>query len=97
MKPSIVRDEKRTSIRQAVLQFRTTNPRVFGSVLNGTDYDDSDLDVLVDALPSPAFAGMDKDAFFAEVRTQQAVMLNILIVGEAATPLLRDHPDVLTE
>lgn len=28
-----------------------TNLRVFGSVLHGTDKDDSDLDLLVDALP----------------------------------------------
>jgi predicted nucleotidyltransferase len=27
------------------------NPRVFGSVLEGTDQDGSDLDLLVDALP----------------------------------------------
>jgi len=28
-----------------------TNPRVFGSVLRGEDREDSDLDILVDALP----------------------------------------------
>lgn len=32
-------------------RFNTTNPRVFGSVLQGIDNDDSDLDLLVDALP----------------------------------------------
>jgi len=34
-----------------VRKFRSTNPRVFGSVLHGTDHDGSDLDLLVDTLP----------------------------------------------
>lgn len=38
-------------MREAASRFRTTNPRVFGSVLHGTDHDGSDLDLLVDALP----------------------------------------------
>jgi site-specific recombinase XerD len=33
--------------------------------------------------------GMDKDDFLADKRTQQAVILNIVIIGEAATKLLR--------
>ena len=32
-------------------RFRATNPRVFGSVVHGTDRDGCDLDLLVDALP----------------------------------------------
>ena len=38
-------------MREAVGRFRTANPRVFGSVLHGTDQDGSDIDLLVDALP----------------------------------------------
>ncbi len=45
--------------------------------------------------------GMDKKAFLDDKRTQQAVILNIVILGEAATKLLKDyepfldqHPDV---
>lgn len=33
------------------MRYRTTNPRVFGSVLHGTDIEGSDIDLLVDALP----------------------------------------------
>ena len=51
MRPSIVLDMKRSAVREAVGRFRTTNPRVFGSVLHGTDRDGSDIDLLVDALP----------------------------------------------
>lgn len=45
--------------------------------------------------------GLNKEDFLADKRTQQAVILNIIIVGEAATKLLQHygeflekHPDV---
>jgi predicted nucleotidyltransferase len=51
MKPSLALEPKRNAVREAVLRYRTANPRVFGSVLHGDDKDGSDLDLLVDALP----------------------------------------------
>ncbi len=51
MRPSLVLDLKRNAIRETASRFRVVNPRVFGSVLHGTDKDGSDLDLLVDALP----------------------------------------------
>ncbi|ALS59473.1 nucleotidyltransferase family protein [Pandoraea norimbergensis] len=51
MRPSMVLQLKRAAVREAVERYHTVNPRVFGSVLRGTDRDDSDLDLLVDALP----------------------------------------------
>ena len=51
MRPSVVLDMKRSAVREVVGHFRTANPRVFGSVLHGTDHDGSDIDLLVDALP----------------------------------------------
>ena len=44
-------DLNRPLIRETVSRFRETNPRVFGSVLHGSDKDGSDLDSLVDVLP----------------------------------------------
>lgn len=45
--------------------------------------------------------GLSKEDFMADKRTQQAVILNLVIIGEAATKLLKDyskfldlHPDV---
>jgi uncharacterized protein with HEPN domain len=35
--------------------------------------------------------GKDKQAFLADRRTQQAVILNLIVVGEAATRLLQVH------
>ncbi|WOP15662.1 nucleotidyltransferase family protein [Ottowia sp. SB7-C50] len=51
MRPSIVLDAKRSAVREATSRHRAANPRVFGSVLHGTDRDGSDIDLLVDALP----------------------------------------------
>ncbi len=51
MRPSLALDLKRSAVREAASRFRTENPRIFGSVLHGTDRDGSDLDLLVDALP----------------------------------------------
>ncbi len=51
MRPSVLLDLKRIAVREATGRFRSANPRVFGSVLYGTDEEGSDLDLLVDALP----------------------------------------------
>jgi uncharacterized protein with HEPN domain len=37
--------------------------------------------------------GMDLAAFIADLRTQQAVLMNIVILGEAAGKVLAEHPD----
>ena len=41
--------------------------------------------------------GMDKDDFLADRRTQQAVVMNLVIIGEAATRCLRDHDAFLEQ
>jgi len=51
MKPSEALERHRDAIRAVVARYRVTNPRVFGSALHGDDREDSDLDILVDALP----------------------------------------------
>lgn len=48
MRPSVALSLHRDAIRNAVQRHRVSNPRVFGSVLHGTDTEDSDLDLLVD-------------------------------------------------
>lgn len=42
---------KCTVVREIAARFREVSPRVFGSVLHGTDQDGNDLDLLVDTLP----------------------------------------------
>ncbi|WP_312808498.1 nucleotidyltransferase family protein [Agrobacterium cavarae] len=51
MRPSDVLEQNREAIREATKRFNAANPRVFGSVARGEDRPDSDLDILVDALP----------------------------------------------
>ena len=51
MRPSLAFETHRRATREIVKKYPTVNPRVFGSVLHGTDHEESDLDVLVDALP----------------------------------------------
>jgi len=38
-------------------------------------------------------AGMSKDAFLADKRTQQAVILSLIVVGEAATKVAQEFGD----
>jgi predicted nucleotidyltransferase len=49
MKPSEALAAHRAELRELVGRYGLTRPRVFGSVLTGTDTDQSDLDLLVDA------------------------------------------------
>lgn len=51
MRPSEVLELKREAIREATKRFNAANPRVFGSVARGEDGPESDIDILVDALP----------------------------------------------
>ena len=51
MKPSLALSMKRNAVCETIRRFRVANPRIFGSVLHGTDHEGSDLDLLVDALP----------------------------------------------
>ena len=48
MRPSEALAAHRAELRQLVSRHNLTHPRVFGSVLTGTDTDDSDLDLLVE-------------------------------------------------
>ena len=51
MRPSVVLESNRVAVRETVSRFPAANPRIFGSILHGTDQDGSDIDLLVDALP----------------------------------------------
>jgi predicted nucleotidyltransferase len=51
MRPSEALRTHRAEISRLVLAHQAVNPRVFGSVVHGDDGDDSDLDLLIDALP----------------------------------------------
>ncbi len=76
MRPSVVLEMKRMAVREAVGRFRTANPRVFGSVLHGTDQEDSDLDLLVDALPGATL--FDLGGLQAELESLLGIQVDLL-------------------
>lgn len=76
MRPSLVLDLQRIAVRDAASRFRTANPRVFGSVLHGTDEDGSDLDLLVDALPGATL--FDLGGLQVELETLLGVHVDVL-------------------
>ena len=51
MRPSEIFEQNRELIRDLTARRRATNPRIFGSVLHGTDKEGSDIDIVVDILP----------------------------------------------
>ena len=80
MRPSVLLKMKRNAVRETVSRFRTTNPRVFGSVLHGTDRDGSDIDILVDALPGATL--LDLGDLEAELKSLLGVHVDLLTPGD---------------
>jgi predicted nucleotidyltransferase len=76
MLPFVVLDMKRSAVREAASRFRAATPRVFGSVLHGTDRDGSDLDLLVDALPGATL--FDLGGLQDELETLLGVRVDLL-------------------
>lgn len=65
MKPSEALTAHRDELRQLVSRYGLSRPRIFGSVVNGTDTDESDLDLLVEPGQSTSLltlAGLKTDA-----------------------------------
>ena len=52
------------------------------------------LQMVTAAADALAFTeGMAEDDFLTDLRTQRAVVMSLMIVGEAASRILSDHPD----
>lgn len=66
MRPSVALNLQRPAIREMAGRYHTANPRVFGSVLHGTDDEGSDLDLLVDALPGATLFDLGEFQFELE-------------------------------
>ena len=80
MKPSDALRHREQSIRDVVARFRVRNPRVFGSVLHGTDKDGSDLDLLVD--PQPGTTLFDLGGLQAELEDMLGVRVDVVTPGD---------------
>ncbi len=80
MKPSEIFEKNRAFIREVVARRKATNPRIFGSVLHGTDTEGSDIDILVDALPGATL--IDLGGLQAELEDGLGVPVQIVLPTE---------------
>jgi predicted nucleotidyltransferase len=80
MRPSLALELKRVAVREAASRFPVANPRIFGSVLHGTDLDGSDLDLLVDALPGATL--LDLGDLQDELKSLLGVHVDLLTPGD---------------
>jgi len=80
MKPSSALYAKRADVIALALRHRAVNPRVFGSVLHGTDRDGSDLDLLVDCQPGVTL--FDLGALQVELEEILGVPVDLLTPGD---------------
>ena len=80
VKPSIALVDHREAVREAAHRLRASNPRVFGSVLHGSDTDDSDLDLLVD--PHPGATLFDLGGLQIELEELLGVPVDLLTPGD---------------
>lgn len=92
MKPSDALRANREAVRKIVRVFKTTNPRIFGSVLRGDDCDGSDLDLLVDPLPGVTL--FDLGGLQVELEEMLGVPVDLITPGDLP-PKFRD--EVLSE
>ena len=79
MKPSELLELHREEIRAIVLRNHGQNPRVFGSVLAGTDTEESDLDILIEPLPSMSL--FDIGAIRYELKELLKIEVDVLTPG----------------
>jgi len=92
MKPSDALRYREETIREAVARFHVRNPRVFGSVLRGTDEDGSDLDLLVD--PQPGTTLFDLGGLQVELEGILGVRVDVVTPGDLPT---RIRAEVIAE
>ena len=76
MRPSEALQTHRHAIRRIVEAHHASNPRVFGSVLDGSDATGSDLDILID--PTPETTMFDIGAMRHELKMLLGVSVDIL-------------------
>jgi len=76
MRPSQIFSQQRCLVREAASRHHLVNPRFFGSVLERTDQEGSDLDLLVDAPPGTTM--FDLGALQAELETLLGIRVDVL-------------------
>ncbi len=85
MKPSIALEQHREAIRNLAAQHNTCNPRIFGSTVEGSDTNHSDLDLLVDPLPGVTL--FDLGSLQVELEELTGIPVDLLTPGDLPTKL----------
>jgi uncharacterized protein len=88
MRPSQALESNRAAIRDIAAKHRVHGVRVFGSVLLGTDTDDSDLDLLVEPTEQTTLLDIGKIQF--ELSELLGIDVDVLTPG-ALPEILRDR------
>jgi predicted nucleotidyltransferase len=76
MRPSQALENHRQAIVQIVESHNARNPRVFGSVVHGTDRDDSDLDILI--YPTPDTSLFDIGAIRRKLKSLLGIEVDVV-------------------
>jgi uncharacterized protein len=87
MKPSSVLHHHRQDIYKLVEQNHVRNPKIFGSVLHGTDTDSSDVDILVERTETTSL--MDMAKLQNDLETLLGVEVDVVTAGDLH-PKLRE-------
>lgn len=85
MRPSDALHKYREQIRTLAAVRRTTNARIFGSVLHGTDSEGSDLDILVDPLPETSL--LDLGGLQSDLEETLQIPVDVLTPRDLPAPL----------
>ncbi len=80
MRPSEIFEKNRQLIREFTVRRKAANPRIFGSVLHGTDKEGSDIDILVDTLPDTTL--FDLGGLQFELEEALGVPVQVVTPGE---------------
>lgn len=88
MRPSEAFEKNRQYIREAARNRMAANPRIFGSVLSGTDHEGSDVDILVDALPGAS--AFDLGGLQFDLEERLGVRVQVVLPSELH-PFYRDR------
>ncbi len=83
MRPSVAFDLNKNAVLEIVSRFPVKNLRVFGSVLSGTDHENSDLDLLVDALPGATL--FDLGGLLDELESLLGIRVDLLTPADISS------------
>ena len=87
MKHAVLIERNKAAITSLVRNHRAANPRLFGSSLRGLEGENSDIDILVDALPGATL--FDLGALQVKLEELLGAQVDLLTPGDIAPAFRR--------